>query len=385
MKFFPWTELRAGFWLWHPDNMNTQNGNPKTGDGNRMHKELASADHSAACLEELRNFAVRIEAGVRSELATVREGIEQAEGLVRDAVNKIGGSFRGLDQQARGQLSLVSSLIENLTGSAAKNDSRHVGMQQFTRETSAVLENYVGFTDRSSRQSAEVARKIDEMAERMGSIFGVLEQINAIARQTNLLALNAAIEAARAGEVGRGFAVVAQEVKSLSNSSRSLSEEIATHVEETRQTVAEARRIVNEVAAEDTSAARDASTRVKSMMKDLGDVESQIGVSLEKISVTTRQIHNNIGLAIRALQFEDIVRQLLEYNRARLEKVEELVFAFTSSLENLGHHDLADPAALDTQLNRIMQQWTDGLQKLQAEVHRPVHQQSMTAGEVELF
>jgi methyl-accepting chemotaxis protein len=385
MKFFPWTELPAGFWRWHPDDMNTQYGNPKTGDGNLMQKELEPTNRAPLCLEEMRNFAAKVEAGVQSELCIVREGIRQTEGLVRDAVAKIDGSFRGLDQQARGQLSLVSSLIEDLTGSAGKAASRHVGMQQFSRETSAVLENYVAFADRSSRQSAEVVLKIDNMAERMNSIFGVLDKIDAIARQTNLLALNAAIEAARAGEAGRGFAVVAQEVRSLSNSSRALSEEIGTHVEETRQTVTEARRIVNEVAAEDTTVARDASTRVKSMMKDLGDVESQIGVSLEKISVTTRQIHNNIGLAIRALQFEDLVRQLLEYNRSRLERVEKLVSSFTSSLESLDPDNLADPSAFHDHLSQISRQWTEGLEQLQAEDHKPVHQQSMTAGEIELF
>jgi methyl-accepting chemotaxis protein len=365
--------------------MNNQKNDLKIGGENLMQKEPVPIDHSAVCLAELRQFASRIESGVRSELRIVREGIKQAEGLVRDAAGKIGDSFRGLDQQAQNQLSQVSSLIADLTGNSARTASRHVGMQQFTRETSAVLENYVNSTDRSSRQSADVAHKIDGMADRMNSIFRVLEKINAIAKQTNLLALNAAIEAARAGEAGLGFAVVAKEVKMLSNDSRSLSEEIGKHVEDTRQTVTEARRIVNEVAVEDTTVARDASMRVKSMMTDLGNVEAQIGISLEKISATTKEIHNNIGLAIRGLQFEDIVKQLLEYNRARLEKVESLVSAFTTGMESLGSKKLGDPASLSAQLNTMMQQWDDGLKSLEFEDHKPVHQQSMAAGDVELF
>jgi methyl-accepting chemotaxis protein len=345
----------------------------------------AQSDSPTLLLTGLRNLAAEIEAGLCRELSMVREGIQQAEGLVRDAVTKINNSFRGLDQQAQSQLSLVSSLIEDLTGSEGKGDSRHVGMQQFTQETSAVLENFVGFTDKSSRQSAEVARKIDDMSGRMSSIFKVLDRIDAIARQTNLVALNAAIEAARAGEAGLGFAVVAHEVRSLSNSSRSLSEEIGNQVTEARQTIIEARRIVNEVAAEDTSVALNASTHVKVMMKDLGEVEKQIGISLERISTTTRQIHENIGLAIRALQFEDIVKQLLYYNRARLEKVEGLICAFTSSLERLAHFNPEEHGRFESHLSKIAQQWTGELANLQAENHKPVHQESMTAGEVELF
>jgi methyl-accepting chemotaxis protein len=347
--------------------------------------EYPRNESATLLLKGLQNLAADIESGLCRELSMVREGIEQAEGLVRDAVVKIDDSFRGLDQQAQGQLLLVSSLIEDLTGSAGKEGSRHVGMQQFTRETSAVLENYVGFTDRSSRQSAEVARKIDDMSGRMGSIFKVLEKIDAIARQTNLVALNAAIEAARAGEAGLGFAVVAQEVRSLSNSSRSLSEEIGNRITETRETVTEARRIVNEVAAEDTSAAVSASTHVKTMMKDLGEVEKQIGISLEKISGTTRQIHDRIGLAIRALQFEDIVKQLLEHNRTRIERVERLMHAFTMSLKRLGSVSPDDDGGFESQLSQIAQQCTGVLAALREETHKPVHQRSMSAGEVELF
>jgi methyl-accepting chemotaxis protein len=334
---------------------------------------------------EIKNVAGEIENEVCHELAEVCQGIGQAQGIVGDAVTKIGHSFKSLDQQAREQLSLVSSLIQDLTGNSGKAGSRQFGMQQFTQETTTVLETFVTFMNKSSRQSTDVSQKIDEISEQMKSIFGMLAKIDSIAQQTNMLALNAAIEAARAGEAGLGFAVVAQEVRALSISSRSLSEEIGNQVIEIRKTVEDARCIVNDVASHDTSSALNASKHVGVMMKDLNDVNAHIEASLGNISTTTSQIHKNIVLAIRALQFEDIVRQLLEYNNDRLEMVQDLFSTFLESLNDLHQLSSKAPAEFAGHLSIFRQEWIERIEALNAEGHKPVLQETMAAGEIELF
>lgn len=73
----------------------------------------------------------------------------------------------------------------------------------------------------------QTQEEISHLADQIGRVEGVSDQINAIARQTNLLALNATIEAARAGEAGKGFAVVAGEVKALAAQTGEATDEIA--------------------------------------------------------------------------------------------------------------------------------------------------------------
>jgi methyl-accepting chemotaxis protein len=346
---------------------------------------VTEVNRFALLMTEINNLTGEIRGEVRHELDGISQGMGQAAGIVGDAATKIGHSFKSLDQQVREQLSLVSSLIQDLTGNSGNTGLRHFGMQQFTQETTAVLATFVTFMNKSSRQSTEVSQKIDEISEQMKFIFGMLAKIDAIAQQTNLLALNAAIEAARAGEAGLGFAVVAQEVRALSINSRSLSEEIGNQVTRIRKTVTDARNIVNEVAAEDTSAALNASKHVEVMMKDLNDVNSQIETSLGNISTTTGQIHKDIILAIRALQFEDIVRQLLEYNNDRLETVYGLFETFLSSLNDLHQLSGKAPEVFASQLSIFRQEWIERIGSLNAEGHKPVLQETMAAGEIELF
>ena len=80
----------------------------------------------------------------------------------------------------------------------------------------ALLQNVSVSVDASNDVSEEV-RTLNEHAEKMNSIIGMITNV---ADQTGLLALNAAIEAARAGEAGKGFAVVASEISELSNQTK---------------------------------------------------------------------------------------------------------------------------------------------------------------------
>lgn len=322
---------------------------------------------------------------VQAELAVVYQGLEQARELVRDGAATLSHSFHGLNQQTQKQQQLVRLLLENLTSATTESGTKRLNVQEFTRETTTILQDFVNLIINVSQQSVGTVYKIDEMVGQIDTIFALLTDVETIARQTNLLALNASIEAARAGEAGRGFAVVADEVRRLSQRSRQFSIQIGEQVEKTKATVAEARQLVDGVASRDTSVAIEAKGRVDAMMAELGEVNTHISQRLSEVSTITSQINEDVGLAVRALQFEDIVGQLLGYNHNHLARLEALL---TTLRDNAAEEaSCASEASapegewllrLRDHIARLREEW-------QATEHKPVHQESMSAGEVELF
>jgi len=107
----------------------------------------------------------------------------------------------------------------------------------------ADLKSINGEVSASMLATTDVAQKLSEAVEQIGT---TLSLINEISESTNLLALNASIEAARAGEAGRGFAVVAQEVGHLANNTQASLGEVETVIERVQNNVNEITMYVNE-------------------------------------------------------------------------------------------------------------------------------------------
>jgi methyl-accepting chemotaxis protein len=115
-------------------------------------------------------------------------------------------------------------------------------------------------------------RSLNEAAERIGSVIGL---ISAIAAQTNLLALNATIEAARAGDAGKGFAVVASEVKALASQTSRATDDISKQVAAIQEAT---KRSVDEI------------TAIAHAIEELTTVATTIASAVEEQGATTREI-----------------------------------------------------------------------------------------------
>jgi methyl-accepting chemotaxis protein len=336
--------------------------------------------HAAAVQDMVGGLVADLDSEVRSELAGMRNELDRVRNLVRDAVGKLSSSFNGLNDQSRSQQEHVLTLIARIGGSPVEPGSRRINIEEFTRETNSVLQYYIDLLVDISKRSIETVHKMDDMVKQIDAIFVLLADIKTIADQTNLLALNAAIEAARAGEAGRGFAVVADEVRKLSMHSNKFNERIRDEVEVTKKTITDVRRIVGEVAAKDMTIAIESKGRVESMLTEVGDMNLQISGTLGSISGITGEINNSVGLAVRSLQFEDIVSQIVGYVSSQagdieiaLDQVKDAIARPVPDGDYVAH------------LQAMRQQMSELLTRQKAGRHMPADQASMQAGEVSLF
>jgi len=283
--------------------------------------------------------------------------------------------LHGLYRQTETQYQLVVSLMGDVNGKTHTTQASHLTMQQFTEATSSLLQHFIDLVINISKQSVETAYKIDDMVQQMDGIFALLANIKTITDDTHMLALNAAVEAARAGEAGRGFAVVAAEVRRLSQHSRQFSERLRTQIEELKTTIAAVRKVVGGVASTDLNISLDAKGRMDAMMADIKKVNERMAQSLQEVSTVMHQMHADVGVAVHALQFEDIISQLLHHAEKPLGTLRCLGTALAEATET---HDRKLLLALGTTLaHRRAEGQTD--------TRKAVAQTSMHAGDVELF
>jgi len=289
------------------------------------------------------------------QFTSLEQDMQEAQAIIRASVNKLSGSLTGLESQSSDQRQILRSLIEEMlqmTGSDNVQVQEQAGLQRFFDETNALIGEFVSKMAQLRSTSAGVATSFEQMQGQVGKITSTLNDIAGITKQTDLLALNAAIEAARAGEAGRGFAVVADEVRNLAARTGEFNVDI-------RQALGDILKSLQEVGVRVAGATNiDMSIAEKSRatLSELGDELLSLTQTARqhsnRITEVTEKMHSLTQEGVMAMQFEDIVTQMMSRISQRTLNVGEYMHAFL----NL-HHD---------------QGQTDGLQRFRQRSERLV-------------
>jgi methyl-accepting chemotaxis protein len=152
------------------------------------------------------------------------------------------------------------------------------------------------------------------MAAQLDAVFKRLEQIDEISEATYLLLINASIHAANArGQEGTGLAVIASNVRELSRQTRSFNGEIGDQLERARGTITDARRSMSELAraSQELDVVLESERRVRGMIEGALAFEAFTQRTIERANGAAVLIARAASDAVTALQFEDIVEQIL--------------------------------------------------------------------------
>lgn len=324
---------------------------------------------------------------IEEENRTVQNELQQINTLVNDAIQNLMSSFNSLNDLSRSQEDLVSNIVSNMTSDTEgketeDGDAETLLLNNFAEETNQALQYFIEHILSTSRDSMSLVHIIDDIFEAMQQAEAMLDDIKRIANQTNLLALNASIEAARAGEHGRGFSVVADEVRKLSKNSNEFSEKIRDILKITLDNIEIAKDSISNMASKDMNVALESKQRVLVMVEETKTLNEFLHSNLGEVSNISSGINDSVGVAVRSLQFEDMVRQLSEHSNQILSTMNEFIHEATHELALIAE----DPTINSNQQIEQGQLRIRALhEKHFANTQKSVSQASMEAGEIDLF
>ncbi|MBI5891821.1 MAG: methyl-accepting chemotaxis protein [Nitrosomonadales bacterium] len=257
---------------------------------------------NASIVAAMRDMQSQIHRLIGQSVASADSVVHESEGLRDDAA--------GLSKSAQDQSSAVSAIaaaVEQLTvsiGVMSENADKAGELTSLSEKQASDGMNVVSATTTTIGNVAErmtqASITMEELAQKVNSVSGIVQTIRDIADQTNLLALNAAIEAARAGEQGRGFAVVADEVRKLAELTTKSTQKISQIVEGISQTTdaaVSAMQQVKELALDGATRTADVHKAVKLMDQsalDVGKAVSYIVNALREQTAASNDIAQRI-------------------------------------------------------------------------------------------
>ena len=115
------------------------------------------------------------------------------------------------------------------------------------------------------------------------------------------------------------------------------------------------------------------------MLDQLADFDSFLEASLAKVREISKDIKDNIDIAVQSLQMGDIVTQLIGHSVHDVEKIAEIFYAFKQLVNNCE----MNLALYEENQNKII----DMLSSLHVDdmSSHPVQQESVASGDIELF
>ena len=341
-------------------------------------------------LQEFVTYSHLIEtafARVSTQFDIMHKDMDQMRDIVNSATNKLSDSFTGMENDSLGQIEMLRKLIDSLAvvTDGEEHDLQTNGINRFASETDKIVDEFVCLIRKMVDSSISVGQSFDTMNHQVEDVVSLLNDVNQITSQTNLLALNAAIEAARAGEAGRGFAVVADEVRSLSQRTAQFSDEIRSLVMSTQASIENLAETIAEISTTDMSIADNSQGQVQAMWSEMRGLNEGVVEQSETISAISSKMQQHIVAGVISLQFEDITVQLMSHVTGRMSQLESYVGELMKIHmdDNATSDDPSVRAERVAQLQRIV----DGHGELFKNMadNKPVHQENIDTGEIEMF
>lgn len=347
-------------------------------------REAARLAHLNATLEKYDNLSDSARGMANDQFHIVRTHIDQTYDIINNATSKLTGSLTGLEHHSVSQMELLKQLVENLVHAASghQHQEQIAGIQRFATDTEQIVGELIDFMTLVGNASKDTDRNFSRVEELMHSIVSFLNSVAQVTKQTDLLALNAAIEAARAGEAGRGFAVVADEVRKLSARTNEFNGQIQRLLKDIDNHMVEVGGSIRSLAGMDMGVVQRSQDTMGRMWGEMDKLNSAATNQSQEISDISRRIHTLVLDGIVSLQFDDLVRQILEQVKERSGVLEDYIMSLVLRTADESPEGVERMNQRIAQLEEVMARAREKLQKLD---NKRITQTSVDTGSVDLF
>lgn len=296
-----------------------------------------------------------VRALIGSAFETLVADTSRSQDLLREAIPRVVSSFNSLQGQVQQQVATIEGITRKLGG----QDTAH----GFSDSMRVIIDTFVKDLIAVSQQSMRIVERVMLMGRDVDSALRNVEEIETMAHTTRFIAINAQIEAFRTN-AGNSFRIVADETKHLARDAAAFSSEIREAVQRCKERLGETRELVSKLASHDMTVALTVQDQLAATMASVDEANTTL-------LGTLHELQENVRDSITALQFDDILMQLLGSIGNRIALLRSVW------LESL------PPTLPPDAARQLIDAWERHAERISAK--NPVAQQNLDAGSAELF
>jgi len=338
-----------------------------------MAKEAQNEDADVRLIElqdAISSVLNDVESGVTDELGAIHKQTDQIQHLLKDAIAALHESFENLDHDASELMSMMSTLMMEAVG---QNNEKPEELNIFQRTDHAdkILAQLVEMIMQSSRNDLRELEYMGEVRMPMDRLVKGMQKSRKLLNRLDKMANNGAVDA--------------EQLKRLAGEVRAEHEACEETVNEAMQPFSKLHKLVVKAASREMNEVFKSRSGVEDIIKHFNSINDLISSCRSDVSALRADMRKDLGAAVRALQFEDIVSQSLGHTELHMDRMEGFARILAKNASVTGEAQPDDIVEYASRLKLLRDEVANYRKDLLLEETNPVSQQNMDEGDVELF